>query len=165
MTNGEPEWLQPLVLLQDYGGDWKQYIDQVYSVFYGDFIQSQPRFRSRWVRCRRDPIYDGKEAGFWHCTSEGSEEESRKPDLRRCERIRWVAAVIENSDDPHHVETWAEDRDRRGITWHLWYGERYLVVLGQRRKGQLFQLITAYCTDRHATVAKLRQRRDRHTNG
>ena len=160
-----PEWLPPLMLLNDYAGDWKRYIEEVYSAFYADFIQSQPRFRGRWVRCRRDPIFDGKEAGFWHCTSEGKDERNRTPDIRRCERIRWARAVIENGNDGHYVDAWAEHGGRRGTTWQIWYDEQYLVILGQRRNGERFQLITAYCTDRRHTIERLRRRRDRYTNG
>ena len=119
------------------------------------------------MRCRRDPIYDGKEAGFWHCVSEGASEEQRLPDLRRCERIRWIRTVIEHAND-ESVDHWT---NRRGAdTRHLiWWNESFLVVLAERtrrRDGfQYFQLITAYCTTEEHRKKKLRKDRDGARNG
>jgi len=159
--NGGSDWLPPLVVLADYDGDWKRYIEAVFADFFRDFIQSQPQFQGKWVRCRRDPIYDGKEAGFWHCVSEGRDEDERTPDLRRCERIGWIRAVIEHADDSS-VDVWTSKK-KRTLRIHLWYDESYLVVLGIR-KGY-YQLITAHCTDRRHTQQRLRRERDRARNG
>ena len=156
-----PDWLPPLVRLEDHGGDWKRYINEVFAVFHRDFIQSQPQLDGRWVRCRRDPLFDGKEAGFWHCISEGIDEANRMPDLRRCERIAWIRAVLEHADDGR-VDVW-EHQKQRDQRMYLWLGESYLVVLG-RRKGS-YQFITAFCTDREHTRRKLRRERDEARNG
>ena len=157
-------WLPALILLSDHGGDWQRYIDAVYGVFNRDFLASQPRFQGRWVRCRRDPIIDGKEAGFWHCTSEGRDEVSRTPDMRRCERIAWVRATIENSADSS-IDVWVRDDGRRGHRTHIWFNEEYLVVLGERKAGSRYQLVTAFCTDREHTIRKKRKERDESKNG
>jgi hypothetical protein len=58
--------LPGLVRLNDCDGNWDRFIDAVFSEFYHDFIETQPRFRGKRVSCRRDPTYKGKEAGFWH---------------------------------------------------------------------------------------------------
>ncbi len=157
-----PAWLPAIIRLDMHEGDWQRFIDAVYAVFNRDFIASQPRFRGKWVRCRRDPIYDGKEAGFWHCTSESSEsidETRRTPDLRRCERIGWVRAVIEHSDDAG-IDVWVRDDGRKGRAVHIWFNEEFLVVLGERQKGRRYQLVTAYCTDREHTIRKKRRERE-----
>ncbi len=86
------EEMPALLTLADCNGNWDDYCNKVYELFRADFLETQPKYLGWWVRCRRDPIYDGKEAGFWHCVSEGREEDARTPDLRRCERIRWVRA-------------------------------------------------------------------------
>jgi hypothetical protein len=161
------DWLPALVRLEDHGGDWEKYINAVFAEFYRDFIESQPKFRGRWVRCRRDPMFDGKEAGFWHCVSEGESEARRVPDLRRCERIRWIRAVIEHATDPS-VDHWTNKRGPE--TRHLiWWDEAFLVVLAERtrqRDGfQYFQLITAYCTPEEQRRDKLRRERDATRNG
>jgi hypothetical protein len=155
------DWLPPLVLFVDYGGDWTKYINAVFAVFYRDFIQTRPQFRGKWVRCRRDPVCDGKEAGFWHCVSEGPDESKRTPDIRRCERIGWIRVVIGQADTPR-VDVWLS-RKSREPRWHLWYNESYLVVLGDRKRH--CQLITAHCTDRKHTMERLRRERDASRNG
>jgi hypothetical protein len=159
----EDDWLPDLWTLPDADGDWKTFIEEAYAIFRRDFVESQPRFEGLWVRCRRDPVdEEGKVAGFWHCTSEGAEESSRNPALRRCERIAWVRAIIENSTEPC-VDVW--DNERRGeMRTLLWYREKFLVVLAVRvrpRDGfRYYQLITAYDTPEEHRKRKLRQERD-----
>jgi len=159
-----PDWLPALLTLAQYDGDWSRYVKAVYQAFHDDFIASQPKYKGGWVRTRRDPMSSGKEWGFWHCVSEGNVEDDRVPDLRRCERIRWVRAIIENHTDSQ-IDVWVRNDGRRGRKVHLWFGEEYLVVLGERQKGRRYQLITAFCTDRGHTVRKMRRERDRHRNG
>lgn len=161
-----PEWLPALMTLAGVGGDWSVYCERVYEIFRRDFIESQPRFRGEWVRCRRDPKYEGKEAGFWHCVQQGADEQQRTPDLRRCERIAWIRVLIEHADTPG-VEVWETTRgtDRRHV---LWFNEEFVVVLAGRRGGTgraYKQLVTAYCTDREHTKRKLRKERDASENG
>ncbi len=151
-----PDWLPPLVTLDAFDGDWKRYVNAVFAIFHRDFIASKPQFQGKWVGCRQDPIYDGKEAGFWHCVSEGSDEDERLPDLRRCERIGWIRPVIENVGHST-IDVWVSRKGREPRP-HLWLGETYLVVLGDR--GRYFQLITAHHTDRPHTIRRLRRERD-----
>jgi len=154
-----PDWLPQLIRFSDYGGKWADYVEAIYAVFRRDFIESQPQFRGRWVRCRRD-IIESKEAGFWHCISEGADERNRTPDLRRCERIAWPRAIIDHADDPA-VQTWSM-RKRRDNRTYLWYNQEYLVVLGERRR--TCQLITAFQTDREHTIQRLRKELKRARN-
>ena len=59
--------------------------------------------------------------------SEGSVEEERTPDLRRMERIRWPAPVIEHSDDGV-IKVWRNQRRRNETRILLWLEELdYLV--------------------------------------
>lgn len=159
----DPSWLPPLILLNDYGGDWSRYVEAIYERFKDDLLTNQPRYDSKWVRCRRDPIYDGKHAGFWHCVSEGNDEANRTPDLRRCERIGWVRAVIVNADSASEIDSWKNDRQGE-IRNLLWFREEYLVVLAERTRKQdgfqYFQLITAYQTPEDSRKRKLRAERD-----
>ena len=159
--SSKSNWLPELLLLEDCDGSWARYVDEVFSIFYRDFIETQPRFQDKWVRCRRDLI-DGKEAAFWHCISEGPNENDRRLAIRRCERIGWVRAIIEHYEDPD-VDCWSERR-QGGVRWLLWYNEEYLIVLEERhRKRDNFdymQLLTAYCTEkerRRKTLSKGRE--------
>jgi hypothetical protein len=151
-VNSVPPWLPALIRLEDFSGDWKRYVNEVFSVFHADFIKSQPVMQGKRVMIRRDPMFDGKEAGFWHCISEGREEEERTPDLRRCERIGWIRAIIEHSDG-QEVRVWRK-RKKGEKRLYLWFSESYLVILGVRNR--YFQLVTAFLTDAEHTRRKLR---------
>jgi hypothetical protein len=102
---------------------------------------------------QKSPGLGWKGGRFWHCISEGPDEDQRTPDLRRCERIAWVREIIENFQD-QRVMVWAR-RKGREQRHYLWLEESYLVVLGER--GHRYQLITAFCTDREHTREKLRR--------
>lgn len=159
-----PSWLPSLILMADHDHAWEAYVEAVYTIFKRDFIICQPKFDGCWVRCRRDPLYESKVAGFWHCVQEGPDEEQRIPDIRRCERIGWIKVVIDHATDPL-VDTWENQRgkEKRGL---LWFREDYLVVLAERIRARdnfrYFQLITAYCTNEESRKRKLRQERDRY---
>jgi hypothetical protein len=77
------------------------YVDRVYQTFTADFIDSRPKFLGVPLGLRKympngSVAPNGKEATFWHLTSEGEVEENRDPDFGRCERIGWVRAILEN---------------------------------------------------------------------
>lgn len=82
------DWLPPLVLLEDSGGDWKTYENVLYDWFRADFLNSLPRWPNKRVGLKRYPLSHGKEATFWHFISEGETEADRLIDMRRCECIR-----------------------------------------------------------------------------
>lgn len=126
-----PAWLPPLVRFEDYYGDWPSYLDSVYAVFRQDFLGRRPTFFGKRMGLKRMPLTDGKEATFWHFIQEGESEEERIPDLRRCERIRWIRPVIEHADCDC-VKVWA--KPHKGTTRvMLWLEEQeYLVVLDDR---------------------------------
>ena len=73
----------------------------------------------------------GKEATFWHMTSEGKDEATRNPDLRRMERIKWPAALINDSTHPY-LKVWENKRSNKTNVLIYHEQEGYLVVL---RKG------------------------------
>ena len=99
-------------------------------------------------------IFTGdRDYGFWHLISEAPEQDNRNeddriPDLRRCERVRWVAWCIQNAGTPGF--SWWEN-DRKGQTHVVIWAEEhdYAVMLGMRNtaEGVRFYLLkTAYCT-------------------
>lgn len=155
--NNSPDWLPPLVLFSDYKGNWDRYLEAIYACFKQDFIDSTPVFQGRRLGLKRLPMTNGKEATFWHMTSEGTNEEQRTPDFRRCERIRWPKPVIESSKDPK-VKCWvAVKRNEDRI--HIWLeDEDYVVVLADRR-GFLLPW-TAFLITREHTRKKLRKEYD-----
>ena len=152
-----PDWLPPLVLLQEYNGDWEQFIEAVYAYFKVDFIDSKPRFQDKAIKLKRYPLLEGREATFWHIVTEGKEEDKRVPDLRRCERIRWSRPTIEHSND-ESIRCWSNIRgnarrrnERRVVLW--FYDEDFVVVLADR--GRYVLLWTAYYVSWNSTRRKL----------
>ena len=79
-----------LVPFQAFDGDWETYQAALYRIFQQEIASGGLRFQSLPVNCRRLPQTGGRWAAFWHLVQEGPAEEDRTPDLRRCERIRWV---------------------------------------------------------------------------
>lgn len=148
-----PDWLPDLIYFEDYDCDWQRYEDMVYSIFYSDFIASQPIFLGLPVYVAKSLIR-GKEKTFRHCITEGSLEEERAPDLRRCERIRWIRSVLDNFQNTE-VKTWQNKRGRN-IRQLVWLEEAQYVVVLEKRRTSWF-LLTAYCTDRSHTARKLRK--------
>jgi hypothetical protein len=106
---------------------------------------------------RRHPEAAGRWASFWYLVQEGPVEDDRLPDLRRCERIRWVRWVIENAGTHAEIGEWQEVRGTQ-IDTLLWYREEYLVVLAQRQGYWLLK--TAYCTTQRGRIEKKRRERD-----
>jgi len=152
-VSNSSDWLPSLIELSDYGGRWDAYESAVYQTFRHDFIDSQPTFQGKNVGTRIHPKHKNKEYAFWHLIQEGNIEEERTPDLRRCERIGWIRAIIEHVNDPD-VKVWDNTRGKDHRTL-LWLEELdFLVILGWRRQGY-WMLITAYPTDRNHTRRKL----------
>lgn len=144
-------WLPELVLLEDWSGSWKRYLEALYSYFKEDFVENKPVFRGQKVTFKRHPILKGKEATFWHLISERKEKEE-KIDLRRCERIRWPRPIIENWDT-NVIKFWKNTR-KGEIRICLWLKDQeYLVILAERKKYIL--LWTAYMVTRPHRKAKL----------
>ena len=132
MADKEYFELPPLIELSDYGGNFARYLEAVYELFKHDFIEHRPVFRGTRLGLKKQPLYKGKEATFWHMTSEGENEDERDPDLRRLERIQWPAEMIKRSEHPY-LKVW--ENTRSGKTNILIYheAEHYLVVLRKEK--------------------------------
>jgi hypothetical protein len=157
-----PEWLPPLVLLGDYGGDWDAYLNAIYAYFKRDFVDSKPAFEGRRLGLKRYPLTHEKEATFWHMIQEGRIEDERTPDLRRCERIRWPRPIIEHADEPA-VKVWRNQRGREERVC-LWFeDEDYLVVLADR--GGYILPWTAYLVEQPHRKRKLQKEYEDYRRG
>lgn len=142
------DWLPELITLTESGGDWDAYEERLYDQFCNDFIRSRPILDGESVGVTRTPIVDGRELSFWHLISQGDVEEERLPDMRRCERIAWPRAIIDNAegDDVH----WWRSRGKVVVTPSDF---RHKVVIVQRKGYKL--LLTAYTIEREHTRRKL----------
>jgi len=153
--NGSSDWLPDLVLFDDYGGNWESYFDAIYNYFKADFVNNRPSsFRGQKLGLKRHPLSQGKEATFWHFISEGRDEESRVPDLRRCERICWPRAILDNADCST-VKIW-ENKRKSEVRICLWLEEQdYLFILAKRK--EVLLPWTAYLVTRNHAKRKLRK--------
>jgi hypothetical protein len=143
--------------LVEFNGDWKAYEDELHEIFLSELAKGGLVFEGLRVGCRRHEELRGRWASFWHLIQEGRVEDERTPDLRRCERIRWIRWVIENCGTHQHIEQWETKRGSE-VNRLLWYNEEYLVVLAKRNGYWLLK--TAYCTTRDGRIRKLRKERD-----
>lgn len=93
----------------------------------------------------------------------------RNPDLRRCERIRWVRAFIENyncdpklCEDCEGVKVWCETYKGKKRIHFLLVEEKYMVVIEKRPK--YYQLITAFYFDYDNALEKKLKHYDMYIN-
>lgn len=145
-------WLPPLVMLEDYNGNWTEYLEAIYMIFKRDFIDSKPNFPGYRVGLKRHPIIEGKEATFWHFISEGRIEKDRIPDLRRCEKIAWPRAIID-AFQSNNVCAWSTLRGNEKRMLLALVDFSYIVVLVDR--GEYVLPWTAYCVEREHQREKL----------
>lgn len=125
--------LPELILFEDYDNSWNDYLNALYAFFKRDFVVSKPLFRGKKLALKRHPLDpEGREVTFWHFISEGKNESERRPDFRRCERIKWPRHLIEN-ETHEEIKVW--ENERRGEKRILLFNESesYLVILAQRK--------------------------------
>lgn len=132
--------------LMPFGGDWKEYEDKIYAVFLDSFVSPDIRFNGWPVNAQYRPETNGKGFSFWHTISEAPNisnrnEEDRVPNIRRCERIRWICWVIKNAGNDGFL--WWENQRRNNTHVVIWAREHdFAVVLAKRRN--YYVLKTAY---------------------
>ncbi len=146
------DWLPPLVLLKEHGGNWDRYLATVYGFFWTDFVSSRPSFSGQAVTLARPGLWKGKELTFWHLISEGSSEGERLPGIRRCERIRWPRPMVEGVE-AGCVRWWRSRRKKERRVGIAVDDFSYVVFLIDRRTYTL--LLTAYSVERDHRRRKL----------
>ena len=107
-----PDWLPPLITLDEYRGDWWAYVEACYECYRRDFVFDSPILAGKPVWTISDPMRDGKEETFWHIV-EGRSGDSQEQDLMRCERIAWIRPVIEATNSGR-VKSWLVKRTSPG---------------------------------------------------
>lgn len=133
--------MPPLMLLEDFDGDFSQYMEAVYAIFKRDFVDSKPNWEGKRFALKKYPMEFGKEHTFYHITHEGDEEENRKPDLRRMERIAFPRVMIDHVSHPI-LKVWQNIRGDKHNILILHEEEKYLIVLREHEDYVL--LWTAY---------------------
>jgi len=150
-----PPWLEPLVRLEDFGGDPDAYIAHLFSIFERDFIKTQPQFKGK--RVFHDKADEGgRPRAFTHITTEEDRgTKQRILSIRRCERIGWIKRIIENAGDPA-VLVWDQEQSTKkkwaSRTYLFLKQEDFLVILQEIKYGNY--LITAIYVDSPAQKEK-----------
>ena len=149
-----PRWLPDPI---ECGGEWKETLARLHTVFERDFVQGRPHFRGKRVwwdrRILPGEIYS---EGFWHLISRtdyGSGD--RVPEFRRAERLCWCRPMLEPPDEPEMI-VWDADASGR-IRTYLWLEEEDFVLVLQQRDATTVILITAYHLDGEGSRRKLRR--------
>ncbi|SRR5690606_7592263 len=152
MSTHEQLIFPELILLNNFEGNFNNYINAVYEVFKTDFIDSIPIFQHLNVSVRRYPEVDGMHKTFYHITHQGEDEQNRTPDFRRMERIRFPKFVIENYSH-NDILIWKNirGRDERIVLFNE--AENYIVILTDR--GGYYMFITAYFIEQPHRKKKL----------
>jgi len=153
-------WLPETVPCSNWA-NFPEYDELLYQIFKAQFIDSAPIFNGFPVKIRFHPKVCDKEQTFFHVTSKNyTPDTERCPDPRRCERINWIRAFIENYDcDPslceacEGVKVWYEPYHSYQRVYLLLEEERYVVILEKRESFIL--LITAYYVDQDHSLRKL----------
>ncbi len=136
--------LPALITLDEFGGNFNDYLEAVYLAFKENYVTNKPVFQGRRLALKKHPLFQDKEATFWHMTTTGEVEAEREPDLRRMERIRWSPKMINESEHPY-LKVWRNKRKEQESIL-IWHGaEKYLVVL--RDRGEYILPWTTYLVD------------------
>lgn len=154
VSNSLPE----LITLNNYEGDWFPYLEAIYQYYMDEVVNGKLLYNNLPISCQFRPTHEGKGFAFWHAISEGEKEDDRKADLRRCERIRWIAWMIRNiTDNTSNGITWW--KNKRGPNTHtvlFLEEESYVVILAKRKDYHLFR--TAYCANSRRKRQLIRER-------
>jgi hypothetical protein len=127
--------------------DYVQYENTLYKIFTELYEQEKLFYKEQPVRMKHyPPDYDIK-TGFYHMICENYQhtgnEKDRKPNMRRCERIKWPTEIIGNcSKICEKIMIWENERHGKRNVLLFCPELDYLIVLSKRKN--YFLLTTAY---------------------
>ncbi|OAI14424.1 hypothetical protein A1507_15410 [Methylomonas koyamae] len=148
----------PLPDLLPFSGDWSSYEDDLYRTYLSGIVNANLSFNGLPIKCQYRPSSKNKHFGFWHVISEGNVEDDRLPDLRRCERIRWIAYLIAYAGTDTEISWW---ENKRGSNTHvvIWHErENFAVILAKR--SDFYLLKSAYCAQSHRKKMFIKEREE-----
>ncbi len=148
--------MQQMPELISFHGNWSLYENEIYKYYCDEIANGNLTFESKPIRCQYRPPSKGKHFGFWHIISTGEYEDERLPDLKRCERIRWIAWIIKNYKLDNKISWWQNKRKGNTHIVLLLEEENYVVILAKREGYYLLK--TAYCIEPHRKKLLMRER-------
>lgn len=155
-AGGPPSWLPAPMW---FTGDWFDYIEQLWSKYLSDFIDTRRQWRGKPVWVDKEPLVDGRDWTFWHISSglDLKTKELKNPDLDRCARMCWVLPVLQAN--PLDVRAWIQaERGPNAVAVAL-PDFSYLVVL-RELPNRVF-LKSAYYVERESRRNQLPDEYDR----
>lgn len=81
------EELPRKICLEDYGGNYRAYIDAVYEVFERDFIIHKTTFGSHRLSLKYHPEFQERAYTFYHMTHKGERERLKMTGSRICDGV------------------------------------------------------------------------------
>ena len=160
-----PDWLPDIVCVDP----WTQgTYDLLYDIFCRDIRDHDLRYAENEVWIFRE-MEDGREKIFWHLTTRSVKkikiprrkkkfypkgqtytDEDRYPDLRRCERLPWIRASIENAWEPE-VLAWDYEEGDSTIKTYVWLKGYDFTVIMKKYPDDKRRLITSFYIDKSYT--------------
>lgn len=157
-----PDWLPEIVCVDPW-------TDTTYDMLYGIFCRDIRDYDLRyfdnkvWIFAEME---DGREKIFWHLTTRSEKKEKiprrkkkffpldqiylnedRYPDLRRCERLPWIRALIEQARDTE-ILAWDYEEEDLTIKTYLWLKDHNFVVIMKKYPNGVRRLITSFYIDK-----------------
>lgn len=135
-----PNWLPPLIEVDPWNADT---FNTLYETFARDFKGAKLQIDG----CRvwfYPEVEDQREKMFWHLTHrEDKATGVRMPDLPRCARLNWFAAMIGNANAPE-MTRWDYRESDGDVNTYLWLKEMDCLVLLRKYPDGARRLITGY---------------------
>ena len=156
-----PDWLPDIVCVNPWT---KGTYDLLYEIFCHDIRDHALRYIGNEVWIFLD-MEDGREKIFWHLTTRSIKkikiprrkkkfypadqtyiEKDRFPDLRRCERLPWVKALIEKAGKPE-VLSWNYEEGDLTIKTYVWIKDYDFTVIMKKYPNNKRRLVTSFYID------------------
>lgn len=129
---------------------YNEYEDKLFEIYRNLYEKGGLYYSGNEVKMKHYPPDYGIKTGFYHMICENynhtDDENDRKPNFRRCERIMWAKQFIEwCSQNCEKIWIWENERHNKKNVLIYCPEQNYLVVLA-KRKGY-YMLTTAYVVE------------------
>lgn len=129
---------------------YKEYEDKLFEIYRNLYEEGELSYFGNEVKMKHYPPDYGIKTGFYHMICENynhtDDENDRKPNFRRCERIMWAKQFIEwCSHNCEKIWIWENERHNKKNVLIYCHEQNYLVVLAKRNGYYL--LTTAYVVE------------------
>lgn len=137
----------------------------LYGIFCRDIRDHGLRYFGNSVWIFRE-MEDGREKIFWHLTTRSKKyekiprrkkkfypqdqiyiNEERYPDLRRCERLPWIRALIEQEENAE-ILAWDYEEGDLTIKTYIWLKDHDFIVIMKKYPNGARRLITSFYIDK-----------------